>query len=142
MRAPGRCSVQFQDPLITCRARLLLSGAACWQGHWRTRIASISLASSCSGIWRDALHTRIVTYPPAGAQGAPCPPRRTVQCSLVSSDPRDIGRAGPTRQPNGITLREAQQVIEGALMWAEANGLLMTVAVVDIGGHPVAMARM
>jgi uncharacterized protein GlcG (DUF336 family) len=32
--------------------------------------------------------------------------------------------------------------VDGAVEWAQANGLLMALAVVDIGGHPVALARM
>jgi uncharacterized protein GlcG (DUF336 family) len=60
----------------------------------------------------------------------------------VSSEAESIGRAGAGRRPNGVTLREAQRVLEGAVAWAEANGLVLAVAVVDIGGHPVAMARM
>src|SRR5579859_1400795 len=60
----------------------------------------------------------------------------------MSIDRNDIGRAGPTRQANGISLQEAQGVVAGAVEWAEANGLLLAVAVVDIGGHPVTMARM
>ena len=60
----------------------------------------------------------------------------------MSPDRSDIGRAGPTRQANGISLQDAQRVVAGAVEWADANGLLLAVAVVDIGGHPVAMARM
>jgi uncharacterized protein GlcG (DUF336 family) len=60
----------------------------------------------------------------------------------MGTDRDEIGRVAPTRQPNGITLRDAQRVVEGGLHWAEANGLLLALAVVDIGGHPVAMARM
>jgi uncharacterized protein GlcG (DUF336 family) len=54
----------------------------------------------------------------------------------------DLGVADPTKKPNGITLDEARRVVDGALAWARANDLLMAVAVVDIGGHPVALARM
>jgi uncharacterized protein GlcG (DUF336 family) len=60
----------------------------------------------------------------------------------VTIDRSDIGRATPHRQPNGITLLDARRVVDGAIQWAEAGGLLLAVAVVDIGGHPVAMARM
>jgi uncharacterized protein GlcG (DUF336 family) len=60
----------------------------------------------------------------------------------VTIDRSDIGSAAPHRQPNGITLGDARRVVDGALQWAEASGLLLAVAVVDIGGHPVAMARM
>jgi uncharacterized protein GlcG (DUF336 family) len=60
----------------------------------------------------------------------------------VTIDRSDIGRATPHRQPNGITLHDARRVVDGAIQWAEASGLLLAVAVVDIGGHPVAMARM
>jgi len=60
----------------------------------------------------------------------------------VSTDRSDIGRAGPTRHANGISLQDAQRVVAGAVEWADANGLLLAVAVVDIGGHPVAMACM
>ncbi|MBV9578182.1 MAG: heme-binding protein [Chloroflexi bacterium] len=60
----------------------------------------------------------------------------------MSIDRDEIGRAAPSRQPNGIALRLAQRVVEGGVAWAESNGLVLAVAVVDIGGHPVAMARM
>jgi uncharacterized protein GlcG (DUF336 family) len=59
----------------------------------------------------------------------------------MSLDRGDIGRATPGRHANGVTLRDAQRVLVGAVEWAAANGLLLAVAV-DIGGHPVATARM
>jgi uncharacterized protein GlcG (DUF336 family) len=43
---------------------------------------------------------------------------------------------------NGLTLAEARQLIDAALAWAEREGKAMAVAVVDAGGHPVAMARL
>jgi len=60
----------------------------------------------------------------------------------MSIDRSQIGRAAPGRQSNGVTLRDAQRVLAGAVQWAETNGLLLAVAVVDIGGHPVATLRM
>jgi uncharacterized protein GlcG (DUF336 family) len=45
-------------------------------------------------------------------------------------------------EANGITLQEAQGLIEAALTWAAERGYRMAVAVVDVGGHPVAMGRM
>jgi uncharacterized protein GlcG (DUF336 family) len=57
-------------------------------------------------------------------------------------DRSEIGRAAPTRGANGVTLQDAQRVVDGAVQWAEAHGLVLAVGVVDIGGHPVAMARM
>jgi uncharacterized protein GlcG (DUF336 family) len=60
----------------------------------------------------------------------------------MSIDRGDIGRTAPGRQANGVTLHDAQRVLAGAVEWAAANGLLLAVAVVDIGGHPVATARM
>jgi uncharacterized protein GlcG (DUF336 family) len=67
---------------------------------------------------------------------------RGVLSATMSADERGIGVAGPTKEPNGISLDEARRVIDGALEWARAHGLLMAVAVVDVGGHPVAMVRM
>ena len=43
---------------------------------------------------------------------------------------------------NGVTLEDAQGLIEAALAWAREHELPMAVAVVDRGGHPVAMARL
>ena len=42
----------------------------------------------------------------------------------------------------GIALREALGLIEAAVAWAADRGYRMAVAVVDVGGHPIAMARM
>ncbi|MDW8254965.1 MAG: heme-binding protein [Chloroflexota bacterium] len=41
-----------------------------------------------------------------------------------------------------LTLAEARQLIDTALRYAEEQGLAMAVAVVDAGGHPIAMARL
>ncbi|GIW06036.1 MAG: hypothetical protein KatS3mg060_0841 [Dehalococcoidia bacterium] len=43
---------------------------------------------------------------------------------------------------NGLTLAEARQLIDSALRYAEEQGLAMAVAVVDAGGHPIAMAKL
>jgi uncharacterized protein GlcG (DUF336 family) len=43
--------------------------------------------------------------------------------------------------PNGLTLAEANQLIDRALAYAAENNLPMAVAVVDAGGHPIAMAK-
>ncbi len=43
---------------------------------------------------------------------------------------------------NGITLDEARVLMDGALALAKEKGWGMAVAVVDAGGHPVAMAKL
>lgn len=43
---------------------------------------------------------------------------------------------------NGLTLAEARQLIDSALRYAEDQRLAMAVAVVDAGGHPIAMAKL
>ena len=41
-----------------------------------------------------------------------------------------------------VTVEEARALIAAAMEWAADRGLKMAVAVVDRGGHPVAMGRM
>ncbi|HEY0460227.1 MAG TPA: heme-binding protein [Pyrinomonadaceae bacterium] len=48
----------------------------------------------------------------------------------------------PTPQANGLTLEQAQRIIEAARRKAEEIGVMMNIAVVDEGGQLTAFARM
>src|SRR5215203_7179298 len=48
----------------------------------------------------------------------------------------------PTPQANGLTLEQAQRIIEAARRKAEEIGVMMNIAVLDEGGQLTAFARM
>lgn len=42
---------------------------------------------------------------------------------------------------NGISYEDAQKLVEGGLAWCKENNVNLAIAVVDAGGHPVAMGK-
>jgi uncharacterized protein GlcG (DUF336 family) len=53
-----------------------------------------------------------------------------------------FGQEKPTPQANGLTLAQAQRVIEAAQRKAAEIGVMMNIAVVDEGGNLTAFAKM